>query len=111
MTTPPARIAATAGAGSPDPADSLVQENPGPASPLPASPRTLRPRRRLPVWMIARGAKGPWELADRVLRLLAFALVAALVGYMSWVLLKHFWRELESIKRHYWSVLGIGSPP
>jgi hypothetical protein len=73
--------------------------------------RTNAPRKRPPVWKIARGARGPGEFADRLVRFFAFAVVAAIVAYISWILLKHFSRELADIKNHYWSMLKIGSAP
>jgi hypothetical protein len=73
--------------------------------------RTNAPRKSPPVWKIARGARGPGEFADRVVRLLAVAVVVAIVAYISWILIKHFSREFEMIRKPYESALRIRALP
>jgi hypothetical protein len=69
------------------------------------------PQRRPPVWKIARGARGPGEWADRVVRFLAIVVVVAIVGYIAWVLIRHFSRQFAIIKKPYKSALEMRIAP
>jgi hypothetical protein len=60
-----------------------------------------RPKKRPSLWRIARGAREPGEWSDRFLKLLGWAILLALVGYMAWVLFNYFSGHLHQIKKAY----------